>query len=171
MIKIIKDKDHYDILIKETLKTKSELKISTADIKDMHVKINNSVVSYLGALNSLAKKGVAIKLLHAKFPGENFRKSFDSFPVLWKKMDRRMCPRVHSKIIVIDNRIAYVGSANFTGAGLGMKNENRRNFEAGILTDDKSLVSEISEYFDTIFEGYYCKHCQRKPYCPDPIVK
>ena len=80
-----------------------------------------------------------------------------------------MCPRVHSKIIVIDNKTAYTGSANLTGAGLGMKNEYRRNFEMGIFTDDKDFVKEISEYFDNIFLGLHCNKCQRKPYCPDPI--
>ena len=169
MIKIIKDKEHYDIVIKATLETVHELKIATADIKDMHISVNGKVISYLEMLNRLAKKGVTIKLLHAKFPGEHFRESFDKFPVLWKKMDRRMCPRVHSKIIVIDNKTAYTGSANLTGAGLGMKNEYRRNFETGIFTDEKDFVKEISAYFDEIFYGNHCNRCQRKPYCPDPI--
>ena len=36
-------------------------------------------------------------------------------------MERALCPRVHFKIIVFDFKTAYVGSANLTGAGLGMK--------------------------------------------------
>lgn len=31
---------------------------------------------------------------------------------------------------------AYIGSANLTGAGIGMKSAQRRNFEAGILTNE-----------------------------------
>ncbi len=38
-------------------------------------------------------------------------------------------------MMIFDWREAYVGSANLTGAGIGMKGENKRNFEAGILTD------------------------------------
>ena len=30
--------------------------------------------------------------------------------------------------------------ANFTGAGLGAKSDRRRNFEAGVLTDDDEVV-------------------------------
>ena len=41
---------------------------------------------------------------------------------------------VHFKLIIIDSTIAYVGSANLTGAGMGMKSPKKRNFEAGILT-------------------------------------
>lgn len=38
-----------------------------------------------------------------------------------KMLERVMCPRVHFKIIVIDQTVCYVGSANLTGAGMGMK--------------------------------------------------
>ena len=33
-----------------------------------------------------------------------------------------------------------IGSANLTGAGMGMKSPRKRNFEAGILTDDPEMV-------------------------------
>ena len=35
---------------------------------------------------------------------------------------------------------AYIGSANLTGAGIGMKSGQRKNFETGILTNESSLV-------------------------------
>ena len=47
---------------------------------------------------------------------------------------------VHFKLIIIDSTIAYVGSANLTGAGMGMKSPKKRNFEAGILTDDPEML-------------------------------
>jgi len=39
-------------------------------------------------------------------PGANFRKSFDKYPLLWKNMERQLCPRVHFKHIIIDGKIA-----------------------------------------------------------------
>jgi phosphatidylserine/phosphatidylglycerophosphate/cardiolipin synthase-like enzyme len=67
-----------------------------------------------------------------------------------------LCPRVHFKILVFDNQVAYIGSANLTGAGIGMKSSNRRNFEAGILTDDGNLVDAAIEEFDSVWRGQYC---------------
>lgn len=144
--------------------------IGTADIKDMHVKHKGKVKSFLAVLNELINKNVEIRLLHAKEPGPNFRKSFDSYPGLWNSMERQLCPRVHFKHIIIDGEFAYSGSGNLTGAGLGMKDANHRNFESGIITKDKNLIGQIMQQFDMVWMGHYCKDCKRRKYCGDPIV-
>jgi phosphatidylserine/phosphatidylglycerophosphate/cardiolipin synthase-like enzyme len=53
-----------------------------------------------------------------------------------------LCPRVHFKMLVFDGKEVYVGSANLTGAWIGMKAETTRNFETGILTDDPEIVEK-----------------------------
>jgi len=68
----------------------------------------------------------------------------------------------------IDSTIAYVGSANLTGAGMGMKSPRKRNFEAGILTDDPEMVEAAIEQFDNVWIGKLCKECGRREYCTDP---
>jgi hypothetical protein len=144
--------------------------IGTADIKDLHVHYKGAVKSFLAVLDGLAKKKVAIRLLHAKDPGANFRKSFDKYPLLWKNMERQLCPRVHFKHIIVDGKFAYTGSANLTGAGLGMKSSNTRNFESGFVTTDPEMIKEIMDQFDEVWMGKYCKNCRRKEYCTDPIL-
>ena len=67
--------------------------------------------------------------------------------------------------------MAYIGSANLTGAGLGMKAQGRRNFEAGILTDEPELVDAAINQFDAVWAGFKCKKCGRKEFCGDPILK
>lgn len=84
-------------------------------------------------------------------------------------MERVLCPRVHFKIIVFDLKTAYVGSANLTGAGLGMKGEKTRNFEAGVLSSNKDFVKNTAEQFDSVWMGAHCKGCKRKEFCGDPI--
>jgi len=143
--------------------------IGTADIKDLHVHHKGKVQSFLAVLDSLVKKKVAIRLIHAKEPGPNFRKSFDKYPLLWKSMERLLCPRVHFKHIIIDGNFAYSGSANLTGAGLGIKGEHTRNFESGFVTTDPEMVNAIMTQFDDVWMGKYCKKCKRKQYCNDPI--
>ena len=81
-----------------------------------------------------------------------------------------LCPRVHFKIIIFDHSLAYVGSANLTGAGLGMKSVRTRNFEAGILTDEPALVEAAINQFDSVWAGFRCKNCGRKQYCADPVI-
>ncbi len=144
--------------------------IGTADIKDLHVHHGIAVHSFLAVLDGLVRKKVAIRLLHAKEPGVNFRRSFDKYPLLWKNMERQLCPRVHFKHIIVDGKFAYSGSANLTGAGLGIKSANTRNFESGFITTDPALVKAIMTQFDEVWMGKFCRECRRKDFCSDPIL-
>lgn len=168
--RFLTNKDLYDQVIVPVSQARELVWIGTADIKDLHVKYKGSVSSFLSVLDGLASRKVEIRLLHAKDPGVNFRNSFDKYPLLWRSMERQLCPRVHFKTIVIDGKVAYSGSANLTGAGLGMKGENTRNFESGFLTTDPDLINEIMKQFDDVWMGKHCRSCRRKVYCPDPIV-
>jgi phosphatidylserine/phosphatidylglycerophosphate/cardiolipin synthase-like enzyme len=127
------------------------------------------MVPFLSVLEKLIRKKVAIRLIHAKEPGTNFRKDFDKYPLLWKNLERICCPRVHFKTVIIDGVTAYTGSANLTGAGMGAKKAERRNFENGILTDDPQLVDKLMRQFDDLWIGKDCKNCQRREFCVDRI--
>ncbi|MFH0893668.1 MAG: phospholipase D family protein [Bacteroidota bacterium] len=76
-----------------------------------------------------------------------------------------------SKMVIIDGKIAYSGSANLTGAGMGAKNEANRNFENGFITDDPKLIEPLMTQFDNVWCGLYCKKCGRKEFCSDCPVK
>ena len=81
----------------------------------------------------------------------------------------RACPRVHLKMIAIDGALLYLGSANFTGAGLGAKGDGRRNFEMGIVTDDEWLLDAAQARFDRIWRGAECAGCKLRGECAKPI--
>lgn len=167
----ISNEEHYTKVIEKIASVKKTLWIGTSDIKDLYVKDGRSRKPFLGVLSDLAESGVEIRLIHAKEPGPAFRKDFDRYPSLIDGMERVLCPRVHFKIIVFDLKTAYVGSANLTGAGLGMKGENTRNFEAGILSSDKAFVKQAASQFDQVWMGAFCKACRRKAFCADPILR
>lgn len=160
----------YKQVIEPVSRASSFVWIGTADIKDLHVHYKGTVQSVLGMLDGLVKRKVSVRLLHAKEPGPNFRNSFDKYPLLWKNMERQLCPRVHFKHIIIDGKFAYSGSANLTGAGLGMKSANTRNFESGFITNDIKIVEAIMTQFDQVWMGFFCKDCRRKNFCQDPII-
>ena len=170
MLSFISDSAHYSSVLDLVTKVRETLWIGTADIKDLYVVQGKTEKPFLGVLSDLIGKGVEVRLIHAKEPGPNFREDFDRYPRLAKMLERAMCPRVHFKLIIIDQAICYVGSANLTGAGMGMKSPTRRNFEAGILTDEPSIVDAAIEEFDKVWRGSECKKCQRRELCPDPIA-
>lgn len=169
MTTFISDQEHYEIVLEKMLKAQRVLWIGTADIKDLYVKKGNGTLPLLGALSDLLEKAVEVRLIHAKEPGPNFREDFDKYPLLAEQLERVLCNRVHFKIIVIDCEWAYIGSANLTGAGMGMKSPSKRNFEAGVFTNVPDLVGEAMEEFDRIWRGEECKNCGRKAFCIDRI--
>ena len=167
MIQYLADASHFKEVIARVPDVRKTLWIGTADIKDLYV----GERPFLGVLANLISKGREVRLIHAKEPGPNFREDFDHYPILFDGLERMLCPRVHFKIIIFDLKTAYIGSANLTGAGLGMKAASRRNFEAGILTDEPPLVAAAMNHFDSVWAGFKCKDCGRKKFCGDPVVK
>jgi phosphatidylserine/phosphatidylglycerophosphate/cardiolipin synthase-like enzyme len=81
----------------------------------------------------------------------------------------RLCPRVHFKAVVIDGAELYLGSANWTGAGLGAKGQGRRNFELGVVSRDDLLLDEVQHYFDELWRGGGCQGCRLRQLCPAPL--
>ena len=168
MIEFVTDREIYEkVICKRVAKAKRFIWIATSDLKDLYVEKNARMVPFLELLSDLIKRNVEIRLLHAKEPGAAFRKDFDKYPNLIKGMERILCPRVHLKAVIIDGGFAYSGSANLTGAGMGAKSEHKRNFESGIITDDKVLVGKVMEQFDNIWRGTHCGQCKRKKFCAD----
>jgi phosphatidylserine/phosphatidylglycerophosphate/cardiolipin synthase-like enzyme len=146
--------------------------IVTADLKDLHVKRGRRFVPFLAVLSNLVESGVAVRLFHAKEPGPRFRADFDRYPSLIESelFERILCPRIHTKAIVVDGKTAFITSANLTGAGMGAKSPDRRNFEAGILTDEKKHLEPLIEWIDQLYLGEPCLKCGRRDVCPDPIA-
>lgn len=169
MIQYITNDDHYNLVLSRVAAVRQTLWIGTADIKDLHVKSGTDTIPFLGVLAQLIRKRVEVRLIHAKEPGPNFREDFDRYPVLASGLERVLCPRVHFKMLVFDCQTVYIGSANLTGAGIGMKGSTTRNFEAGILTDDPQLVAAAINQFDDVWIGRHCKSCNRRKFCGDPV--
>lgn len=147
--------------------------IVTADIKDLHLDVNKRFQPLLEVLSDLVESGVAVRLIHAKEPGPRFREEFDRFDALINSdlFERILCPRVHTKAVVIDGELAFVGSANLTGAGMGAKHADKRNFEAGFLFDDKLQLAQLMQWIDELYLGEHCHQCRRREFCPDPIIE
>ncbi len=168
MIEFVTDRELYTrVILQAVPRARKFLWIATSDLKDMYVEKGRKAVPFLEILSDLIGKNVSVRLIHAKEPGANFRKDFDRYPNLVRGLERVLCPRVHFKAVIVDGRFAFMGSANITGAGMGAKATSRRNFENGIITDEKQLIRPVMDQFDGIWMGARCGECRRKEYCAD----
>jgi len=168
MLEYITDREIYEqVICGQIPKAGQFLWLATSDLKDLYVDKSGAMVPFLEVLSDLVKKQVAVRLLHAKEPGPAFRKDFDRYPNLLEGVERILCPRVHFKSVVVDGRFAYCGSANLTGAGMGAKSKEKRNFESGFITTDNEIIEKIMQQYDEVWIGRHCKGCRRKEFCAD----
>ena len=145
--------------------------IVTADLKDMHVRRGSRFIPFVEVLDDLVARGIAVRLFHAKEPGPRFREDFDRQTELLTSelFERILCPRIHTKAVIVDGTEAFVGSANLTGAGLGAKHSDKRNFEAGFLTRRAEHIEPLMGFLDSLYLGAPCATCRLREVCPDPI--
>ena len=175
-LQVLKDADHYEVT-QAMREAQVSLWVATANVKDIHLeapigtraRARGRYESILEVFDGLAGRGVELRLLHACPPSRPFRARLGRHRRLREGLAMRCCPRAHLKMIVIDGRMLYLGSANFTGAGLGAKSEGRRNFEIGIVTEDELLLDEMQSTFDAIWSGRRCGGCRLRAQCPAPI--
>ena len=124
----------------------------------------------LEVFDELVSRRVELRILHAARPSEAFRASLRRHPRLKRGgLELRACPRVHLKAVVVDGGLLYLGSANWTGAGLGAKGTGRRNFELGILTEDHALLDHVQGIYDGIWRGEECPRCRLREECGAPL--
>ena len=171
------DEAHCQTLIPAITGAQTSLWIATANVKELRIpaplgtraRARGQYVSILEHFESLVDRRVDVRLLHGALPSRPFRAELARRPGLAKKLPMRHCPRVHLKVVAVDGRMLYLGSANLTGAGLGAKQEGRRNFEMGVVTDDDVLLDEVQARFDRIWSGRECGSCKLRGVCPRPL--
>jgi phosphatidylserine/phosphatidylglycerophosphate/cardiolipin synthase-like enzyme len=165
-------REHYDDVVTAVLRATTSVWIATANLKELMVEHRRGRYrSVLAAFDELASRNVELRILHASLPSRPFRDEFDAHPRLVAGgLQLRQCPRVHMKVVVVDGRLLYLGSANWTGAGLGAKGEGRRNFELGVLTSDCAMIDEVQARFESIWRGRECGTCKlRNDGCEAPL--
>jgi phosphatidylserine/phosphatidylglycerophosphate/cardiolipin synthase-like enzyme len=182
-IGLISGRGHYEAVVHAALGAETSLWIATANLKDLWVETSTTWTarprrrcrrgehrSVLEVLDQLAARGVDLRILHAELPSQAFRASFDRHPRLVAGgLELRLCPRMHFKAVIVDGTQLYIGSANWTGAGLGAKAGSRRNFELGILTEDTSLLDLVQGLYDRVWRGLECNGCGRRELCEAPL--
>lgn len=159
-----------EVILTRMAGARESLWISTANVKEMYIEREGSYRSILTLFAELCQRGVDLRLLHAELPSRPFRASFDKIKALWAGgLELKICPRVHFKAVIVDGAWIYLGSANLTGAGLGAKQEDKRNFELGFVTEDFEVIDRATALFQSVWSGAECATCRLREVCPDPI--
>ena len=159
-----------EVILDKLAHARESVLIATANVKDMQVERGGRFASVLALFAELSARGVGLRILHAELPSRPFRASFEKRRRLTRGgLQLKICPRVHFKAVLVDGAWAYLGSANLTGAGLGAKGEDRRNFELGFCTEDFDTVDRVQALFESVWSGAECASCKLRRVCPDPI--
>ena len=160
------------VVLERIARARESVLISTANVKAMLVELDGTFRPVVDLFASLAKRGVSVRLLHAELPSRPFRQAFDRHEAALRTqppLSLKICPRVHFKAVLVDGAWLYLGSANLTGAGLGAKHADSRNFEVGLVTEDFETIDQLSSLFEAVWGGSACRTCRLYSKCPDPI--
>jgi phosphatidylserine/phosphatidylglycerophosphate/cardiolipin synthase-like enzyme len=177
-MRLVAGRGHYEAVIPAVRAARTSVWIATANLKELLVEDPRATArararfhSVLEVFSALAQQQVELRILHAAPPSGPFRKSFDRRARLYKGgLELRQCPRVHLKTVIVDGRLCYLGSANWTGAGLGAKGEGRRNFEVGLITEDEDVIDQVQAMYEAIWSGRMCRACKlRNSGCEAPL--
>jgi phosphatidylserine/phosphatidylglycerophosphate/cardiolipin synthase-like enzyme len=185
-LELVGGRGHYERVVRAAMEARRSVWIATANLKELMVEDHRAVPgrrrtlrvggrgarayrSILEVFDDLAGRGVELRILHASPPSRAFRATLAKSVRLQRSLDLRACPRVHFKTVIVDGAFVYVGSANWTGAGLGAKGEGRRNFELGFAGSDDGLLDRAQEMFDRIWRGAACRGCKLRELCPAPL--
>ncbi|MGH7296527.1 MAG: phospholipase D family protein [Polyangiaceae bacterium] len=178
-VSLVVDRAHYEEVTLAIARARTSVWISTANVKQLMTeapvgtrdRARGRYVPILDTLQSLCDRGISVRLLHATPPSRPFREELAARArrLVPPRFEMRLCPRVHLKMIAIDGALLYLGSANFTGAGLGAKGDGRRNFEMGVVTDDEWMLDQAQARFETIWRGGECGACKLRRECPSPL--
>lgn len=175
---LVAGRGHYEALIPAIRAAKTSVWIATANLKELLVEDPRAGArtraryhSVLEVFSALAGRAVELRILHAATPSGPFRRAFDRRARLYRGgLELRQCPRVHLKTVIVDGSLCYLGSANWTGAGIGAKGEGRRNFELGLITDDEDVIDQVQAMYASIWSGRACKRCKlRESGCEAPL--
>jgi phosphatidylserine/phosphatidylglycerophosphate/cardiolipin synthase-like enzyme len=189
-VQLVAGRGHYPAVIERVMQATRSVWIATANLKELMIEDSRArpgrrrtmaarskhYRSALALFEEQVSRGVEVRLLHACEPSRLFRAELGRRPELSEaprpgggSFEMRLCPRVHFKTVIVDGAQVYLGSANWTGAGLGAKGEGRRNFEVGFVSGDDLLLDEIQQLYDRIWQGARCGGCRLRKVCPSPL--
>lgn len=172
---VINDK-HYEEVIERICDARKSIKIMTANIKRFNLKPTDcqgkgydNGTPFVKYLMTKAVQGVSVQVV-CSMPSLNFSSEWREY---YKQMgepklfEYKFCDRNHAKVVIIDDQLVYVGSANVTPAGIGQGIFTPGNFEAGIITENQDMIASANALFSMAWNPKCHINCHRKKKCQE----
>jgi phosphatidylserine/phosphatidylglycerophosphate/cardiolipin synthase-like enzyme len=115
-----------------------------AEVPSLRVRMFLDIQRKLGDMTpaDTILKDFAWRFLEREWPGDRLPEVFYDPRSLSPDADKRSS--LHAKCVVVDQRVAFVSSANFTEAA------QERNIEAGVLIHSETFATSLAAHFETL---------------------
>ena len=149
IVKPLFDEEYYNALISLLDKANRSVHIVMFVVKYDPHEPRDPVNNVLRKLVELKSRGVDVKIV---VDDETYNKHRETIRFLAEngipiKLDESSARTTHAKIVVIDDRIVFVGSHNWTESAL------TKNHEASVCIDSEEIAERFERYFETIWEN------------------
>ena len=186
-LELVGGRGHYERVVRAAMEARRSVWIATANLKELMVEDHRAAPGRRRTVRdrravggapidrswrcstSWPARGVELRILHAAPPSRPFRATLARRPALARALAAARLSARALQAGVVDGAFVYVGSANWTGAGLGAKGAGRRNFELGFAGSDDGLLDRVQELYDRVWRGGACKGCKLRDVCPAPL--
>jgi phosphatidylserine/phosphatidylglycerophosphate/cardiolipin synthase-like enzyme len=175
----IEDEQIYQVLMRNWIpRARRSVLVVTAITKQTTIELGaGGQAPFIELVDHLLGRGISVSILIAGKPSQPFLASLARYPRVLRALRSpvggpqdslvRLCIRNHMKIVLVDGEKLYLGSANLSGAGMGRKKNEERNFEFGLLTTDPRQIATVGERVRQIWQGELCSTCKKRQECTE----
>jgi phosphatidylserine/phosphatidylglycerophosphate/cardiolipin synthase-like enzyme len=146
---ILIDKDYYNELIKWLPRANSSVYVIMFVIKYDPRDPKDPVNRVLDILINLSKKGVDVKIVVDDETKRSYPETIDYLlrHNMSIKLDESASRTTHTKLVIIDGKIVFFGSHNWTQSAL------TQNHEVSIMIISKEVANKLIQYFNSIWSS------------------
>lgn len=156
-VSYVTDEEHFTEVFKRMTEVKHSLKIATANLKNFSVFVendgSNEKLRLCDFFLSLVERDVHVQVVCMK-PFDFFLYTNKNCPQLLENplFELRHNEHNHMKLFVFDDEFAYIGSANITEAAIGKRASKQRNYEAGMLVCEETMMQAPLRHFEKAWD-------------------
>ena len=103
--------------------------------------IGSAIQKFNNAIINTAQKGKAVKAITNN---SHIHKILSQFKIKAKKFYSKK--KLHTKLMIIDNKIAILGSHNYT------MNAFTINYEVSVIIQEEEVIKRLNQYFQNLWE-------------------
>jgi len=150
-IKLLKNVEYYNTLLEDIRRANKSILVAMYVIKYDPFDFDDPVNRLLEELVRARERGVDVRvLIEFKTRGEELYENLEAYEFLKNhnisvKLDRDPSTTIHTKLVIIDDRIVYLGSHNWSEESL------QHNDEVSVRIVSEDNARSLEEYFQVLW--------------------